>query len=62
MKTVATFSQPAEGQVLWSRLESSGIKAYLRDENMASLDAIGGIKIDVADEDYEKAMEFIAAD
>lgn len=64
MKTVASFNKPIDAQLLWSRLEGSGIKAFLRDENMVTLDwlasnAVGGVKVDVADKDYERALELI---
>jgi hypothetical protein len=66
MKTVATFSKPYEAHLLISRLEGSGVAAFTRDENMITLDwlasnAIGGVKVDVADEDYERALAVIAA-
>lgn len=62
MKTVAAFSQPIEAHLLRIRLEQEGIVAYLRDENLVTLDwlysnAVGGVKVDVADEDYEQALE-----
>lgn len=49
------------------RLEGSGIAAHVRDENMVTLDwlaslAVGGVKVDVADEDYEAALEVLAED
>ena len=61
MKTLASFSQPVEAHLLRLRLEAEGITAYLRDENMIALDwlysnALGGVKVDVADEDYEAAL------
>ena len=66
MKTLATFSAPIEAHMLISRLEGNGIPAFLRDEHMVTLDwlasnAIGGVKVDVADEDYDRALELIAA-
>lgn len=66
MKTLAAFSQPIDAHLLIARLEGMGIAAYARDENMVTLDwlasnAIGGVKVDVADEDYEKAREILAA-
>ena len=64
MKTIASFSQPVEAHMLRSRLEAEGIVAYLRDENMIALDwlysnALGGVKVDVADEDYDQAVQII---
>ncbi|HEU5078313.1 MAG TPA: DUF2007 domain-containing protein [Opitutaceae bacterium] len=67
MKTVASFGSPMEAQMLRARLEGSGIAAFLRDENMVTLDwlasnAVGGVKVDVPDDDYEKAMELLTID
>lgn len=66
MKTLAAFNKPIDARLLIARLEGSGIAAYPRDENMVTLDwlasnAIGGVKVDVADEDYDRAMEIMAA-
>lgn len=66
MKTLGTFSKPIDAHLLVARLVGSGIPAFLRDENMVTLDwfasnAIGGVKVDVGDEDYERALELIAA-
>jgi hypothetical protein len=67
MKTIASYNNPMDAHLLRARLEGSGISAYLRDENMITLDwlaanAVGGIRVDVADEDYAKAMEVLQAD
>jgi hypothetical protein len=64
MKNLAAFSKPIDAHLLIARLEGSGIAAFARDENMVTLDwlasnAIGGVKVDVADEDYEKAVEIM---
>lgn len=64
MKTIASFSQPMEAHLLRARLEASGITAYLRDEHTITLDwlysnLIGGVKVDVGDEDYERAIELM---
>lgn len=66
MRTLAAFNQPMEAYMLISRLEGNGIPAFLRDEYMVAIDwlaanAIGGVKVDVRDEDYERALELIAA-
>lgn len=66
MKTVATYSTPAEAHLLAARLESAGIKVLLRDENTIQTDwllsnAIGGIKVAVADEDFDAAREILAS-
>lgn len=57
---------PAEAHVLVSRLQSAGIAAAVRDELTLQVDwlwsnAIGGVKVDVPDEDYEAALEIIDA-
>jgi hypothetical protein len=65
MKTIAAFSKPIDAHLLIARLAGSGITAFTRDENMVTLDwlasnAIGGVKVDVADEDYPKALAVLA--
>ncbi|MBS0664549.1 MAG: DUF2007 domain-containing protein [Verrucomicrobia bacterium] len=65
MQTIASFSQPVEAHLLRTRLEAEGIPAYIRDENLVTLDwlysnAVGGVKVDVADEDYERAVAILA--
>jgi hypothetical protein len=64
VKTLASFSQPMGAYLLRARLESNGIAAFVRDENMIALDwfysnAVGGVKIDVADEDYDRALQVL---
>ena len=66
MKTLAAFSKPIDAQMLIARLEGSGIAAYARDEHMVTLDwlasnAVGGVKVDVADEDYDEARAVMDA-
>lgn len=66
MKTLAAFSKPMDAHLLIARLEGSGIRAFLRDEHMVTLDwlasnAVGGVKVDVEDEDYARARELMAA-
>src|ERR1035437_476634 len=67
MKTLASFNLPMDAYLLRARLEGSGITAYVRDENLITLDwlysnAVGGVKVDVMDEDYERALELLNAD
>lgn len=64
MKTVASYSTPAEAQVAWSRLTSAGVEAMIRDElTVGSMwvysNAIGGVKIEVIEEDYDTARELL---
>jgi hypothetical protein len=61
MKTLATFSDPTGAHLLIARLGGSGIQAFARDENVVSIEmgattAFGGVKVDVADEDYAAAL------
>src|SRR5688572_22012127 len=67
MKTIATFSKPEEAHLFRTRLEAAGIPAFVLDENLVQLDwlysnAIGGVRVQIADEDLEDAREFLAAD
>ena len=62
MKTLATFSNPTDAHLLIARLEGSGIPSFARDEFVVSIEmgatnAFGGVKVDVADEDYQRALE-----
>jgi len=62
MKTLAAFNNPVGAHLLIARLAGNGIRAYARDENAVSVEmgasiAFGGVKVDVADEDYAKALE-----
>lgn len=55
-----------DAYLLRARLESSGITSYIRDENLITLDwlysnAVGGVKVDVMDEDYEEALQILDA-
>jgi hypothetical protein len=66
MKTLAAFSKPIDAHLLIAKLEGSGVRAFARDEHMVTLDwlasnAIGGVKVDVADEDYDRALAVMAA-
>lgn len=67
MRTLAAFNHADQAHLLRMRLEGSGIAAHVRDENMVTLDwpaalAVGGVKVDVADEDYEAALALLAED
>jgi hypothetical protein len=64
MRTLASYSTPAEAQVIWSRLNSAGVDAVIRDElTVGSLwmysNAVGGVKIEVVEDDYEDACELL---
>jgi len=64
MRTVATFANPAEAHLLAAHLGGNGIEVVLRDENtvqaeMLLSNAVGGVKVDVADEDYASAIAIV---
>ena len=65
MKTIAAFSTPTEAHVALTRLASAGIDAVIRDEFMITFDwlcsnAIGGVKIEVVEDDVADAREILA--
>ena len=62
MKTLTSLADLMEAQLLRSRLESSGIPAFVCDENMSSLAAyaMGGVRVEVADEDFDRAAAMMA--
>jgi hypothetical protein len=67
MITIATFSKPEEAHLCRMRLEAVGIPAYVQDEHLVQMNwlysnAIGGVRVQVADEDLASAQEFLGAD
>lgn len=67
MKTVASFSKPEEAHLFRTRLEAAGIPAYVQDEHLVQMDwfysnVVGGVRVQIADEDVDAAREFLAAD
>ncbi len=60
---VASFTYPADVQVLRSLLESEGIECFLKDEFMSEimpgLPNIGNIQLQVKEEDVAKALEIM---
>ena len=64
MKEVAAYTLLSEAHAPLSRLHSAGIAAVLRDDGLVwadwfSANAVGGVKIDVPDEDYATAVEIV---
>ena len=62
---VATFSTLGEAEAAKSALDAAGIESWIADENMVAMDwmysnAIGGVKLVVADEDAGDAEEVLA--
>lgn len=67
MKTIATFSKPEEAHLFRTRLEAAGIPAFVQDEHFVQMDwlysnAIGGVRVQIVDDDLAAAREFLAAD
>ena len=64
MTIVAAFVKIEDAYLARSRLEGSGISAHIRDEGVVGLDwflsnAIGGVKVEVGDEDAQRAREIL---
>jgi hypothetical protein len=67
MITLASFSKPEEAHLFRTRLEAAGIPAFVQDEHVIQMqwlysNALGGVRVQIADEDLEAAREFLAAD
>ncbi|MFD2916768.1 putative signal transducing protein [Psychroserpens luteus] len=61
-KVLTAFPYSTEAQITKSKLESEGITVMLLDEKTVDSDplisqAIGGVKLLVADDDFEKALQ-----
>ena len=66
MITVASFSKPEEAHLLRMRLEAGGVPAYIQNENLVQVDwlysnAIGGVRVQIADDDLEDARSILDA-
>ena len=64
MKVLASFQKPEEAHLVRSILEGSGIAAHVRDEYVVTNEllastAFGGVKVVVADEDFERACDVL---
>lgn len=65
MVTIASFSKPEEAHLLRMRLEAGGVNAYVQDENVVQVNwlwanAVGGVRVQVAEGDIEKVREILA--
>lgn len=64
--TIRTFDNSVDAHIFRSKLESEGIRCFLFDDTMVSLNpiynvALGGIKLKVSSEDAGRAREIITA-
>ncbi len=67
MVTIATFDTIIDANLALGRLKAEQIKAWLVDEHLVQTDmlysiAVGGIKLQVDDQDAERARQILAAD
>ena len=61
---LAAFDNPMRAEILASRLEAEGIPAFLADAEMMSVNplwspALGGVKVQVREDDAERALEIM---
>ncbi|NDH90230.1 MAG: DUF2007 domain-containing protein, partial [Flavobacteriia bacterium] len=62
--TLKTFSNAVSAHLLKTRLESEGVECFILDENIVRLNsfydlAVGGIRLQVREEDFQRAKELI---
>lgn len=62
--TIRTFTYPHEAYIVQGKLESEGIRTFLKDEMTVQVhnfysNAIGGVKLQVPEEDVEKALALL---
>ena len=62
--TIKTFDGAIEAHILQARFEADGIKCFIFDENIVTMNplyniAVGGIKLKINRSDSEKALEII---
>ncbi len=66
IRKLAAYIEPIEAHIVKAMLEDNGIHCFVKDEYMVNMNwlysnAVGGVKVMVGDDDYEKALELIAA-
>jgi hypothetical protein len=64
LKTVASFREPYEAQLVRGKLEAEGIPAIVQDEHLVQMNwtysqAIGGVKVQVPEEALERARQIL---
>ena len=62
--TLKTFTYPSEAYILRGKLESEGIECFIKDEltiqsNPLYSNAIGGVKLQVKESDFNQAVEIL---
>jgi len=64
MITITTYYYMMDAELAKSRLEDNGIQAFIADDAMCSLGyivAVGGIRLQVPEEDVERAKAILSA-
>ena len=61
MKTIRTYVNAMQAEMVRQLLENEGVRACVIDENMGSMFhvAVGGVKLMVEDADVEKVIEIL---
>jgi len=67
LRTVARFREPYEAHLARGKLEAEGIPAVVVDEHLVQINwmysqAIGGVKLQVPEEVFERAREILGKD
>jgi hypothetical protein len=67
VKTIATFREAYQAYLAKGKLEAEGISSIVVDEYLVGIDwmlsqAIGGVKVQVAEADYERAAQILKED
>lgn len=65
--TIARYTYPYEAQIARALLDSEGIEAFVADEQTINMqwlysDALGGVRLQVAVEDRERALQILQED
>lgn len=65
--TIATFGTPIEAGIAQNALEAAGIRSFMLDDHLAGMNwaftnAIGGVKLQVTDDDAPMAMKVLDDD
>lgn len=54
-----TYISIAEATVILDKLESNGIKAFLKDENVLGLDPVSGIELRIFEKDLQLVKQVL---
>lgn len=54
-----TYNEMSEAEIMADKLEASGIKAFVHDENVMGVDPIAGVRLRVFEKDLQKAEQIL---